>query len=70
MFLPESLGTSFLAGFWLDAAEKIGTVQVMQDKDKLQEIKKQNELAAKIAVLTTPTILDLYRRPRRGNGTQ
>ena len=54
MFLPESLGTSFLAGFWLDAAEKIGTVQVMQDKDKLQEIKAQNELAAKIAVLTTP----------------
>ena len=54
MFLPESLGTSFLAGFWLDAAEKIGTVQVMQDKNKLQEIKEQNELAAKISVLTTP----------------
>ena len=54
MFLPESLGSSFLAGFWLDAAEKIGTVQVMQDKDKLREIKEQNELAAKIAVLATP----------------
>ena len=54
MFLPESLGTSFLTRFWLDAAEKIGTVQVMQDKDKLQEIKDQHELAAKIAVLTTP----------------
>ena len=54
MFLPESLGSSFLAGFWLDAIEKIGTVQVMQDKDKLQEIKTQSELAAKIAVLTTP----------------
>ena len=23
MFLPELLGSSFLAGFWLDAAEKI-----------------------------------------------
>ena len=54
MFLPESLGSSFLAGFWLDAAEKIGIVQVMQDKDKLQEIKTQSELVAKIAVLTTP----------------
>ena len=54
MFLPESLGSSFLIGFWLDAAEKIGTVQVMQDKDKLQVIKDQIELAAKIAVLTTP----------------
>ena len=54
MFLPESLGMSFLAGFWLDAAEKVGTVQVMQDKDKLQVIKTQSELAAKIAVLATP----------------
>ena len=54
MFLPETLGTSFLTGFWLDAAEKIGTVQVMQDQDKLQEIKTQNELTATIAVLTTP----------------
>ena len=54
MFLPESLGTSFLAGFWLDAVEKIGTVQVMQDKDKLQEIRTQSELVAKTAVLTTP----------------
>ena len=54
MFLPESLGTSFLIGFWLDATEKVGTVQVMQDKDKLQEIKTQSELAAKIAMLATP----------------
>ena len=54
MFLPESLGSSFLSGFWLDAAKKISTVQVMQDQDKLQKIKEQKELTAKIAVLTTP----------------
>ena len=29
MFLPDTLGSSFLAGFWLDAAEKTGTVKVM-----------------------------------------
>ena len=43
MFIPESLGSSFLAGFWLDAAEKTGTVKVMQDKDKLSKFNsKQN----------------------------
>ena len=29
MFLPDTLGSSFLAGFWLDAAEKTGTMKVM-----------------------------------------
>ena len=54
MFLPETLGSSFLAGFWLDAAEKTGTVKVMQDRDALLKIQQQNELRAKIAVLATP----------------
>ena len=38
MFLPEALRSSFLAGFWLDAAEKTGTMKVMQDKDVLLNI--------------------------------
>ena len=38
MFLPDTLGSLFLAGFWLDAAEKTGTVKVMQDKDELAQI--------------------------------
>ena len=54
MFIPESLGSSFLAGFWLDAVEKTGTVKVTQDKDKLSKIQQQTELTAKISVLSTP----------------
>ena len=48
MFIPESLGSSFLAGFWLD------TVKGMQDKYKLSKIQQQAELTAKISVLSTP----------------
>ena len=43
MFIPESLGSLFLARLWLDAVEKIGIVKVMQDKNKLSKINsKQN----------------------------
>ena len=54
MFLPDTLGSSFLAGLWLDAAEKTGTVHVLRDRDELLKIQQQNELRAKIAVLATP----------------
>ena len=50
MFIPESLGSSFLAGFWLDAVEKTGTAKVMYDKDELTKIQEQTELTAKISV--------------------
>ena len=39
---------------WLDAAEKTGTVKVMQDKDELAQIQKQKEMTAQISVLHTP----------------
>ena len=29
MLLPDTVGSSFLAGFWLDATKKTGTVKVM-----------------------------------------
>ena len=54
MFLPNTLGSSFLAGFWLDAAEKTGTVKVMQDKDELAQIQKQKEMTAQVSVFHTP----------------
>ena len=54
MFLPDTLGSLFLARFWLDATEKTGTVKVMQDKDELAQIQKQKEMTAHISVLHTP----------------
>ena len=38
VFLPEALGSSFLASFWLDYVKKTGTEKVMQDKDELSQI--------------------------------
>ena len=59
MFLPDALGSLFLAGFWLDTTKKIGIVKVMQDKDEFAQIQKQKEIAAQISVLHTPLFLDV-----------
>ena len=54
MFLPNTLGSLFLVGFWLDIAEKTGTMKVVQDKDELAHIQKQKEIVVQISVLHTP----------------
>ena len=40
MLLPKTLGSSFLAGFWLDSVEKTGVVKVMQHNDELSKIQQ------------------------------
>ena len=54
MSLPDTLGSSLLASFWLDTAEKTDTVKTMQDKDELAQIQEQKEITAQILVLNTP----------------
>ena len=54
MFLHDTLGSSFLPSLWLNAAEKTGTVKIMQDKDELAQIQKYKEIATHISVFHTP----------------
>lgn len=54
MFIPESLGVSWLAGHWLGSDERVGTVQVLSDTAELEKLKIQKELTTRISVLTNP----------------
>ena len=54
MFIPKSLGTSWLAGHWLGAEERVGTVRVLLDTVELEKLKMQKEVTTQISVLANP----------------